>query len=213
MEAKVLMTRLKKVIDHLISDHQCTYWRRWGSENKWRMWVLENVSVLVNGPPTNQFRMMRGLPFHVMMKEAEDNVIPGSSISHLQVVDDTIIFLEAKLDYNHNLKILLSCLELFIGLGINYSKSVLIGIGIGDNVSNSLADAFGCCLGLFPLKYLGIPLGISPRKRVVWIKAADHKLLVMESAWWDCPLLCFSATPVKAVRYLLDASSSRFSQV
>ncbi|MBA0752909.1 hypothetical protein Gogos_021379, partial [Gossypium gossypioides] len=88
----------------------------------------------------------------------------------------------------------------FLGLGINYSKSVLIGIGIGDNASNSLADAFGCCLGLFPLKYLGIPLGISPRKRIVWIKAADDKLLVMESAWWDCPLLCFSATPVKAVR-------------
>ncbi|XP_017635696.1 uncharacterized protein LOC108477696 [Gossypium arboreum] len=169
MVAKVLTARLKKVTGHLISDHQCTYWRRWGSENKWRMWALENVSVLVNA-------------FHVMMKEAEDNVIPGSSISHLQVVDDTIIFLEAKLDYNHNLKILLSCLELFLGLGINYSKSVLIGIGIRDNVSNSLADAFGCCLGLFPLKYLGIPLGISPRKRVVWIKAADDKLLVMESA-------------------------------
>ncbi|PPR97634.1 hypothetical protein GOBAR_AA23036 [Gossypium barbadense] len=132
---------------------------------------------------TNLSRLLMPLKaFHVMMKEAEDNVIPGSSISHLQVVDDTIIFLEAKLDYNHNLKILLSCLELFLGLGINYSKSVLIGIGIGDNVSNSLADAFGCCLGLFPLKYLGIPLGISPRKRVVWIKAADDKLLVMESA-------------------------------
>ncbi|PPD96469.1 hypothetical protein GOBAR_DD06532 [Gossypium barbadense] len=60
----------------------------------------------------------------------------------------------------------------------------------------ALLMLLGVVLACSPLNILvvGIPLGISPRKRVVWIKAADDKLLVMESA-------CSEG-------YLLDASSS-----
>jgi hypothetical protein len=63
-------------------------------------------------------------------------------ISHLQFVDDTILFLEPKVEYIRNAKRILRCFELISGLKINFHKSCLVRIGkkglekrIGGNFS------------------------------------------------------------------------------
>ena len=93
----------------------------------WRKWMREctttaSASVLVNGSPTNEFPLARGLwqgdplspflfllaaeGFHVMMESSiSNNLFTGYkagkervlSISHLQFADDTLILGEKKL--------------------------------------------------------------------------------------------------------------------
>ncbi|KAE8704998.1 hypothetical protein F3Y22_tig00110430pilonHSYRG00099 [Hibiscus syriacus] len=111
---------------------------------KWRRWIWEcistvRVSVLLNGSPKKEFKMHR----EVVQKgyiEGIDNVAPTSSISHLQFVDDTILFL--RLDQR--------------------------GVKIEENNLNQLALLCGCSVSTLPFKYLGIPLGADSRKISTW---------------------------------------------
>lgn len=90
-----------------------------GFNDKWRSWIREclssaAVSVLINGCPTEEFSISRGLrqgdplsPFlfliaaeglNMIFKEAcelglyEGYKVGGLNLSHLQFVDDTLIF-------------------------------------------------------------------------------------------------------------------------
>jgi hypothetical protein len=57
-----------------------------------------------------------------------------------------------------NLKFLLFCYEELSGMKINYSKSEVFTVGLSEQESQSVANAFNCNLGEFPMKYLGLPL-------------------------------------------------------
>jgi hypothetical protein len=58
-----------------------------------------------------------------------------------------------------NLKWILTCFEMMSGMRINYNKSELVPINpVGNEESQRFADIFGCPVGNFPIKYLGIPL-------------------------------------------------------
>lgn len=107
------------------------------------------ASVLVNGSPTPEFSLQRGLRqgdplspfmfnilgefFHQLMEVAkEKGLIMGVKIStamnnftHLQFADDTIIFLSSDVDNVMNMKIILQCFQLISGLKINFSKGSL----------------------------------------------------------------------------------------
>lgn len=113
---------------------------------------LGSFSVLVNGNPTGFFTSSRSLwqgnplsplLFFVvsevlsrMIKKAEMRFIlgfrVGSSdviISHLQFVDDTMIFCDADVRQLGYLRCLLTCFEAISGLKINLSKSELFQVG------------------------------------------------------------------------------------
>jgi hypothetical protein len=45
------------------------------------------------------------------------------------------------------------------GLKVNYSKSCLLPINIGNEEASQLAATFGCQVGSFPFTYLGLPMG------------------------------------------------------
>lgn len=51
----------------------------------------------------------------------------GTRVSHLQFVDDTILFLHKNYQSVQGIKCVLRCFELLSGLHINYSKSMLYG--------------------------------------------------------------------------------------
>ncbi|KAK3217730.1 hypothetical protein Dsin_011700 [Dipteronia sinensis] len=118
--------------------------------------VLENrlkkLLILVNGNPTGEFEIQRGLHqgdslshflfnlvtegLNCLFKRAyELNMIKGITfcedavhISHLQFADDTILFLEPREEFMSNAKRILRCFELASGLKINFHKSCVVRI-------------------------------------------------------------------------------------
>ena len=53
------------------------------------------------------------------------------------------------------------------GLKINLSKSELVFVGQVPNVTE-LAGVLGCKVSELPLSYLGLPLGATFKKKVIW---------------------------------------------
>ncbi|GKV29018.1 hypothetical protein SLEP1_g37997 [Rubroshorea leprosula] len=129
-----------------------------GFSNTWRKWIMEclrssMVSVVVNGSPTRQFSIFRGLqqgdplcPFlfliiveginGLVLKAVEKGLIEGVEvgdkgfkITHLQYADDTLLFGTAIEENVWAMKSILRTFELVSGLKINFNKSQLIGIG------------------------------------------------------------------------------------
>ncbi|KAK3199354.1 hypothetical protein Dsin_022769 [Dipteronia sinensis] len=136
---------------------------------RWRGWIgncfrSPNLSILINGSPTEQFGIHKGLRqgdplspllFNITIEVLNRMLIKASSIqllegarfgsngvhvTHLQFADDTIIFLRPKKEYILNLKRTLLCFELVLGLQINFLKSYLVKVGKMRNMEEMWAD-------------------------------------------------------------------------
>ncbi|KAK2638139.1 hypothetical protein Ddye_025934 [Dipteronia dyeriana] len=132
--------------------------RLMGFRSKWIEWLWDcisttRLSVLVNGSPTKKFWMERGLQqgdplspllFNLVVevlsrmldKPRERGMIKGIGyrndaihINHLQFADDTMLFLEPRMNYILHAKRILRCFELASGLKINFHKSCLVKVG------------------------------------------------------------------------------------
>jgi hypothetical protein len=129
----------------------------------WRKWMKECVctataSVLVNGSPTNEFPLERGLrqgdplsPFlfllaaeglNVMMRamvEANQFTgytvggLEGVTVSHLQFADDTLLVGVKSWANVRALRGVLLLFELMSGLKVNFHKSMLVGVNISES--------------------------------------------------------------------------------
>ncbi|GJR84179.1 RNA-directed DNA polymerase, eukaryota [Tanacetum coccineum] len=146
---------------------------------KWRNWIHSCLnsafaSVLINGSPTSEFKLERGLrqgdplsPFlfilavkalNVVFLEARNkNIFLGAEvgrdkvlISHLQFTDDALIVGHWSLPNAKNLSVILTCFQLASGLKVNFSKSKLFGIRVLPSELNSLASSIGCQPSLLP---------------------------------------------------------------
>ncbi|XP_071708160.1 uncharacterized protein [Rutidosis leptorrhynchoides] len=153
-----------------------------GFDNKTRKWIracLESasVSVLVNGSPTHEFKLERGIrqgdplsPFLFIVAAEGLNILTKKGIhcglfkgvdigshkvllSHLQYANDTIFFGEwSRLNFCYLVK-LLNCFEKMSGLKINYNKSSLYGLGVIRDEVERLALRIGSKIG--PCRPLG----------------------------------------------------------
>jgi hypothetical protein len=95
---------------------------------------------------------------------ATDLVTEG--VISLQYADDTILFVENEVAYAKNLKCILTCFELMSGMRVNYNKSELVPINIDNQEDiDNFVEIFGCPVGAFPIKYLGIPLHYNKLRR------------------------------------------------
>lgn len=72
-----------------------------------------------------------------------------------------------------NIKRILRWFEILSGLKINYHKSVVCGVGISEALSKEFATLLNCTTQGFPLKYLGLPLGVSPSRNNIWKPVVD----------------------------------------
>jgi hypothetical protein len=79
-------------------------------------------------------------------------------ISILQYADDTILFMENDLEQAKNMKFLLCAFERLSGLKINFYKSELFCYGDAKQKKSQYTKLFGCDLGQYPFRYLGIPM-------------------------------------------------------
>ncbi|GFS31963.1 hypothetical protein Acr_00g0020140 [Actinidia rufa] len=168
-----------------------------GFGNKWIKWMDECIttarsSVLINGSPTEEFKLEKEVrqgdplsPFlFLMVAEAlnrlmdrakELGLIKGASvgqsnfsISYLQFADDTILFCEVDVTEVTNIKRILRCFEVMSGMKVNFHKSGICGVGIENEILDRCAGILRCKKQRLPMKYLGLPLGVSPRRQAMW---------------------------------------------
>ncbi|KAK3219400.1 hypothetical protein Dsin_013370 [Dipteronia sinensis] len=133
-------------LDHSFLDHMLS---EMSFLKKWRLWVRSCISspvisILVNGSPTRQFGLKKGLrqrdplsPFlfnvavedlsAVFRKAIDMDMLGGIvfgeatvQVTHLQFADDTIMFIQPNVDYLRNVKRILKCFELASGLHLNF---------------------------------------------------------------------------------------------
>ncbi|GKA35549.1 RNA-directed DNA polymerase, eukaryota, reverse transcriptase zinc-binding domain protein [Tanacetum coccineum] len=141
---------------------------RLGFSSTWRKWIMAGLkssraSILVNGSPTSEFSLKRGLrqgdplsPFlfiivmeglHIALKDGlTANLFQGVKIgsskiwlSHLFYADDVIILSEWNQCDMDNIIRILNVFYLASGLKINISKSNLYGVGVSSDDIESMA--------------------------------------------------------------------------
>jgi hypothetical protein len=178
-----------------------------GFGDKWRAWMKTCVcngklSVLVNGSPTEEVNISRGLkqgdplaPFLFLLvaegltalsKSAISlgffkgfQVGPEVSVSLLQYADDTLFIGEACVENLWSMKVILKWFELVSGLKVNFSKSCLMGVNVSSSFLEGSASFLHCKLGSLPFTYLGLPVGANPRLASTWdpvIKTIEKRL-------------------------------------
>ncbi|KAK1258010.1 hypothetical protein QJS04_geneDACA012722 [Acorus gramineus] len=180
-----------------------------GFEPNWMRMVeacvtTAKASVLLNGCPCGFFNMNRGLrqgdpispllfvivanAFSRMMLSAEENrwvtgllcSVGGSSISHMQDANDTVILCEASERSVRGVKFICRCFELVSGLKINFRKRSLVGINVQDGFLKNMAQILGCERQSFPMGHLGMPLCLGRVPKVEWMPLGSPNEMDME---------------------------------
>ncbi|GJQ98238.1 putative RNA-directed DNA polymerase, eukaryota, reverse transcriptase zinc-binding domain protein [Tanacetum coccineum] len=194
----------------------------------WRSWIkacLESsrTSILINGSPTSEFNVRRGLRqgdplsyflfiiimegLHVALTDSvRSGLIRGINfgsldlnLSHLFFADDVII----TTDWNvHDLDNVIHIFQVFFlasGLKINIHKSSIYGIGVASDDIQIMAANTGCSADTLPLTYLGLPIGSNMSLIVNWKPLVDKFRLKLSS--WKANLLSYGGrlTLIKAV--------------
>lgn len=179
--------------------------------SKWRRWIngsLESAraSVLVNGSPTMEFSMSKGVrqgnplsPFlfilameglNVMMKAATEKgvfdgvPIPNSNIfiSHLFYADDALFIGDWSKKNISNLARIMRCFHIESGLKVNFNKSKVFGVGVVHAEVCSWADPLGCAPSSLPFTYLGVPIGENMNRKKA-CKPIEDKFRSKLSMW------------------------------
>ena len=142
------------------------------------MWV-----VLLNGFPGRQFHckcgVRQGAPLYPLIFVLAADLLQAAingAFSHgeislpfpcntqhdypvIQYADDTILAMPACPAQAMTIKTILSDYATSVGLKINFHKSTIIPLNCGQEVTNTLANIFGCVIGKLPFTYLGLPMG------------------------------------------------------
>lgn len=56
-----------------------------------------------------------------------------------------------------------------LGLRRNFHKSRILGFNVDSVFLESTSDFLACSISHHPLDFLGIPLGVNPRRRSLWV--------------------------------------------
>ena len=171
--------------------------QRVGFVGKWIAWMKAcacggNMSVLVNGYPTEEIDIQRGLNqgdplapflfllvaegFSGLMKNVVDRNLfkgfevkrGGTVISHLQYADDTLCIGEASIENLWTLKALLRGFEFVSSLKVNFHKSCLMGINVSTEFLGMASTFLNCSVGSFSFMYLGLPMGARAKSMSTW---------------------------------------------
>jgi hypothetical protein len=168
----------------------------------WLKWMRacifnSSMSVLVNGSPTEDFKVGRGLrqgdplsPFlfliaaeglaglmrrAVLLRKFKGyHVSDNMQFQMLQFADDTILMGEGTRENLWAIKTLLRSFELVSGLKINFIKSKLYGVNIAPSFLAAGSAFLSCQSESIPFKFLGIQVGANPRRRATWKPVVEN---------------------------------------
>lgn len=202
-EVLLLKVDFDKAFDSVNWEYLDSVLMQMGFGLKWRLWMKgclssSRASVLVNGSPTKEFSMSRGVrqgdplsPFlfiiameglNVAMKAARDKGlytgihIPNSDcvISHLFYADDAIFVGEWSRRNIKNLARILRCFHVSSGLKVNFHKSKLFGLRSNPQETIRWSNVLGCEAGTLPFKYLGVTVGANMKLSKNWKPLIDR---------------------------------------
>jgi hypothetical protein len=155
------------------------------------------------------------------------NLVDGG-LSILQCADDTILFLEDDVEKAGNLKLVLGAFERLSGLKINFHKSELFCFGETKDRAEEYVNLFGCKEGIFPFRYLGIPMTHRKLSNKDWRLVEERfqkklsswkgkllsyggRIVLINSVLSSLPMFMMSFFRIpKGVREKLDYYRSRF---
>ncbi|GJZ76785.1 putative RNA-directed DNA polymerase [Tanacetum coccineum] len=178
---------------------------------------VSSISVLINGSPSNEFKMERGLRqgdplspflFHLVAEALQVSIIEacnkglfkgvylaedGSNVSLLQYADDALFFGK----WSRYLILILKCFEEASGLKVNLSKSIIFGVGVGLDEVEAMASSLNCSHDNLPFMYLGLPVGKSMNFCDGWsevVNRIQNRLLA-----WKAKSLSIGGRLIKSV--------------
>ena len=76
--------------------------------------------------------------------------------------------MEANCDYFLNYLAIVEVFSSISGLRVNLRKSIILGINTDGDLLHNLSTLSGCEVGVWPIRYLGLPLGGNSRKIDFW---------------------------------------------
>jgi len=154
----------------------------------WRKWIFECVgtakaSVLVNGCPTDEFLLEKGLrqgdplsPFLFLLAAEGFNILMNALVgaqlfqgygvgrdeevrlTHLQFADDTLILGAKSWQNVRSMRAVLLLFEEMSGLKVNFHKSMLTGVNVNESWLAEASVVMNCRRGLFLLCIWEFPL-------------------------------------------------------
>nr|XP_043630062.1 uncharacterized protein LOC122601362 [Erigeron canadensis] len=199
-KAMFLKLDITKAYDSLNWDYLCTIMRFMGFGRRWISWISgclysARSSILVNGSPTKEFILERGLrhgdpmapSLFILAMEGlhvavEDMKLSGTirglkvgniSLSHLIYADDVLFLADWSEENLINIKTIFTCFYLSSGLRINLQKSRLYGVGVNGVEADRFASIMGCGRGVFPFTYLSVPIGANMKRKESWRPVID----------------------------------------
>ncbi|GJT30237.1 RNA-directed DNA polymerase, eukaryota [Tanacetum coccineum] len=195
-QAMIFKVDFAKAYDSVRWDYLDDVLISFGFGPKWRSWIRGSLSsgkasILVNGSPTSEFHLYRGLkqgdplaPFlfllimeslHLSFSRAVEagifkgyKIDPSTTLSHLFYADDAVFIGEWSHSNLKGIMNILRCFSLLSGMSINIQKSHLLGVGIPDNCVAEAAKSIGCLIMKAPFKYLGILVGDNMSSKKAW---------------------------------------------
>ena len=211
MSGLCLKVDLKKAYDSVRWDFLYDMLHKMGFHSKWIMWIKgclasATLSVLVNGCPTEEFYLSRGLrqgdplaPFlfivvaeglaGLVRQAVKANLYSGLNIGRkevelciLQLVDDMLFLCQDAYSNVFTLKAILRGFEVASGLKINFHKSKLAGINVHKSNMDCYTKNLNCSQMEVPFIYYGLVVGGNPRKKKFW-EPILRKLKSRLSVW------------------------------
>ncbi|XP_058733800.1 uncharacterized protein LOC131605468 [Vicia villosa] len=177
--AKLLANRLKRVIGKLVSNNQSAFIE---GRN-----IMDGVLVVNEVLDLAKRDKRSCVVLKVDFEKAYDRVLTAlmkrskelgefrgfcykenKEVDLLQFADDTIILAEEDTANLWSMKAILRGFEMMTGLRVNFHKSNLYGINVGDWYLEAASSFLTCKVGTFPFKFLGVRVGDSPRKLSMW---------------------------------------------
>ncbi|GJX45731.1 RNA-directed DNA polymerase, eukaryota, reverse transcriptase zinc-binding domain protein [Tanacetum coccineum] len=167
-------------------------------------------SVIVNGSPTEEFQLYKGL------KQGD----PLSPFLFILVMESLHISFQRVVD------VVLECFNRASGLRINMTKSKLLGISVKDDKVEQAAEKIGCNTLKIPFSYLGSKIGGCMSRIKTWNETVERmadrlskwkfktlsiggRLILLKSVLGSMPMYHMSIfkVPKKVWRFITQGSS------
>ncbi|XP_058077316.1 uncharacterized protein LOC131225741 [Magnolia sinica] len=105
----------------------------------------------------------------------------SAPLTHIQFVDDTLIFSEASNEKIEHLLIALRCFEAISRLRINLNKSKILGVNVLQKSLQKFASTLDCRIDSFPTYFVGLPLSVGSLPKSMWERVTNARGRFLES--------------------------------